>query len=182
MVVQRTLILIKPDAIQRKLAGKILSRFEEDGFTIIKMQKGRMSKELAVKQYRSTETQLTGMGKKTLESMNNSGHVDEIKKLFGTVDPYKIGEQLIEWNRSFMTSSDIIAMILERENAVLRGRELLGKTDPSMAAKGTIRGDFGEDSILNANLESRATKNLVHASDEDGAAIETKLFEDEFFD
>lgn len=181
MVVQRTLILIKPDAIERRLAGKILSRFEEAGFTIIKLKKGRMSKELAKKQYRSTESQLTGMGKKTLESMTTTGHSGEIKKLFGTEDPYKIGEQLIEWNRDFMTSKDIIGMILEADDAVLKGRALLGKTDPSMAAKGTIRGDFGQDSILNANLERRATKNLVHASDEEGAAIEVKLFEEEFF-
>ncbi|MCL4401018.1 MAG: nucleoside-diphosphate kinase [Candidatus Parvarchaeota archaeon] len=182
MALQRTLILIKPDAIQRRLAGKILSRFEEDGFSVIKMRKGRMSQELALKQYRSTETQLTGMGKKTLESMTVNGHGSEVQKLFGTTDPYKIGEQLITWNRSFMTSNDIIAMILERDNAVLRGRELIGKTDPSMAVKGTIRGDFGDDSILNANLERRATRNLVHASDEEGAAIEVKLFENEFFD
>ncbi len=178
---QRTLIMIKPDAVERKLSGKILNRFEEAGFTIVKLRKGRLSQELVKKQYRSTETQLTGMGKKTIESMTVAGKAQEIQTLFGTIDPYKIGEQLIEWNRKFMSSSDVIAMILERENAVLKGRELIGKTDPSMAVNGTIRGDFGEDSILKANLERRATRNLVHASDEEGAVIETKLFEEEFF-
>ncbi len=174
--------MIKPDAVERKLAGRILNRFEEAGFTIVKLQKGRLSHELVEKQYRSTESQLTGMGKKTIESMTAAGKSQEIEKLFGTNDPYKIGEQLIEWNRKFMSSSDVIAMILEREDAILKGRELIGKTDPSMATKGSIRGDFGEDSILKANLERRATRNLVHASDEEGAAIETHLFEEEFFD
>lgn len=178
---ERTLIMLKPDAIERKLAGKIIQRFEEAGFDIVMMRKGKMSMELAEKQYRSTETQLTGMGNKTLESMKASGHEADIDKLFGTQDPYKIGEQLMSWNRKFMTSADIIAMILEREDAVAKGRELIGKTDPSAADKGTIRGDFADDSILNANLEGRATRNLVHASDSDGAKIETELFEKEFF-
>ncbi len=180
-MIEKTLIMIKPDAIERKLTGKIISRFEDSGFSILRMRKGRLSKELAEKQYRSTDTQLTGMGKKTLESMTSSGHEADIKKIFGTNDPYRIGEKLMEWNRKFMISSDIIAMILEREDAVAKGRELIGKTDPSMAAKGTIRGDFADDSILNANLEGRATRNLVHASDSDGAKIETELFEKEFF-
>jgi nucleoside-diphosphate kinase len=180
-MMEKTLVMLKPDAIERQLAGKIIARFEEAGFTISMMRKGRMSMELAEKQYRSTETQLTGMGNKTIESMTSSGHEAEIDKLFGTRDPYKIGEQLMDWNRKFMTSSDIIAMVLEREDAVAKGRELIGKTDPSAAPKGTIRGDFAEDSILQANLEGRATRNLVHASDKDGAQIETNLFEKEFF-
>lgn len=178
---ERTLIMIKPDAMERKLAGKIITRFEEAGFSIASMRKGRMSVEFAQKQYRSTETQLTGMGDKTLESMKSSGHEADIDRLFGTRDPYKIGEQLMSWNRKFMTSADIIAMILEREGAVAKGRELIGKTDPSKAEKGTIRGDFADDSILKANLEGRATRNLVHASDSEGAKIETELFEKEFF-
>ena len=181
MTIQHTLILIKPDAIERKLIGEIISYFERAGFSIIKLKKGRMSRELAVKQYRATESQLTAMGKRTLEATTASGGLAEVMKRFGTTDPYKLGEKIIEWTRTFMTSSDIIAMILEREDAVLKAREIIGKTDPSVAAKGSIRGDFGEDSLLKANLEKRPVKNLVHASDEEGAEIETSLFEKEFF-
>ncbi len=180
-MIEKTLILLKPDAIERKLASKIIERFEEADFTILMMRKGRMSKELSEKHYRSTETQLTGMGNKTIESMSSAGHEIDINRLFSTRDPYKIGEQLMVWNRKFMTSSDIIAIIFESDDAVSKGRDLIGKTDPSAASKGTIRGDFADDSILRANLEGRAVRNLVHASDKDGARIETELFEMEFF-
>ncbi len=181
MAAEKTLIMIKPDAIERKLAGTILSYFENAGFGIVRLKKGRLSESIAVKLYRDTETQLTGMGNKTLESMTSAGFSDEIEKIFGSKEPYEIGKKLIQWTRKFMTSTDIIAMILEGDDAVRKGRELIGKTDPSKAEKGTIRGDFADDSILNANREGRATRNLVHASDSDGADIETKLFEKEFF-
>ncbi len=181
MVMEKTLIMIKPDAIERKLAGTLLSYFEKAGFEIVRLRKGRLSENIATRLYRDTETQLTGMGNKTLESMNSAGFSDEIDRIFGSQEPYEIGKKLVQWTRTFMTSNDVIAMILQTDDAVQKGRDLIGKTDPSKAVKGTIRGDFADDSILNANREGRATRNLVHASDAEGAAIEVKLFEEEFF-
>ncbi len=72
-------------------------------------------------------------------------------------------------------------MILEGENAVKRVRELIGKTDPSVAEKGTIRGDFANDSILKGNLERRSCRNVIHASDGESAPREIELFEKYFF-
>jgi nucleoside-diphosphate kinase len=63
----------------------------------------------------------------------------------------------------FMTSGPILAMVLEGENAVARNRQIMGETDPSKAAPGTIRADFatsidrnavhGSDSLANAKAE-----------------------------
>jgi nucleoside-diphosphate kinase len=69
--------------------------------------------------------------------------------------------------REFMQSSPVIALALTGEGAILRVRELIGPTDSRKAAKGTIRGDYGMDSMLN----------MVHASDSlQTAAIELKRF------
>ena len=67
----------------------------------------------------------------------------------------------------YMSSGPIIAAILEKENAVTDFRTLIGATDPSEAAEGTIRKEFAE---------SKA-KNAVHGSDSDeNAAIEADFF------
>lgn len=67
----------------------------------------------------------------------------------------------------FMSSGPIVAAILEKENAVAAFRELIGATDPSKAAEGTIRKDFA----------SSMGENAVHGSDSDeNAAIEGNFF------
>jgi nucleoside-diphosphate kinase len=76
---------------------------------------------------------------------------------------------------TFMQSSPVIAIALEAENAVEKVRALAGPTDSKKAAKGTIRGDFGVDVMVN----------IVHASDSlDTARIELARFfkADELFD
>ena len=55
-------------------------------------------------------------------------------------------------------------------------RKVTGFTDPVSAEKGTVRGDFGEDSIVKANAEFRPVQNLVHASDAEGAKHELQLW------
>ncbi len=178
---ERTFSFIKPDGVERKLVGKIIARFEDAGLKIVKLKMGRISKELAAQLYADTKEQLEGMGKKTFESMTKAGYQDKIKEIFGTEDPYLIGKQIREWNIEYATSGDVVAMVLEGENAVKRVREIIGKTDPALADKGTIRGDFANDSILNGNMQRRACRNIIHASDGDSAPREIELFEKNFF-
>ena len=56
---------------------------------------------------------------------------------------------------SFITSGDVVAAIIERDNAVSLTREIIGNTNPKEASAGTIRGDFGIS----------ITENSIHASD-----------------
>ncbi len=178
---ETTFSYLKPDAIEGKLVGKIISRLESEGFRIKKIRKGRISKELAEKLYLDSDEQLVGMGNKTLKAMSDANMEDKLIELFGSRDPKQIGRKLNSWNRAYASSTEIIAMELEAENAVLKLREVIGKTDPSLAAKGTIRGDWSKDSIMRANLEKRATKNLIHASDTEGVKRELELFDRYFF-
>ena len=120
MSIERTLVLCKPDAVQRGLVGRIIARFEGKGLKIVGMKMVSVDEPLARRHYQE--------------------HVE--KPFFS---------ELV----SFITSSPVVAMAIEGENAVDVVRKLMGATNPQQAAAGTIRGDYG------LNL----TKNLVHGSD-----------------
>ena len=161
---ERTFFMIKPDGVKRKLIGEIIKRVEKAGLRIVAMKMVRASRKLAEKHYPKTKSQLVGMGKKTIQASLESGDFDQLKKIFRTQDPEKIGLTLRKWMIEFLISGPVVAMVVEGKNAVKKIREISGFTDPSKAKKGTIRGDLGRDSIIKANRERRAVKNLVHAS------------------
>ena len=116
----RTLILVKPDGVQRLLAGRIIGRFEDRGLKIVGLKLVKVDRGLAERHYA----------------------IHGEKPFFrGLVD--------------FITSSPLVAMVLEGPNAIAVVRAMVGATRPHEAAPGTIRGDFA--------LET--AQNLVHASD-----------------
>jgi len=137
---ERTLVLLKPDAVQRRLVGRIISRFEDKGLKIVGMKLMQVTQELAERHY-----------------------AEHREKPFFS--------ELV----SFITSSPIVAMVVEGPGAIDEVRRLMGKTDPREAAPGTIRGDYGLS----------ITQNLVHGSDSpESAAREIPIFfsEGELFD
>ena len=117
---EQTLIVVKPDAFERKLTGTILSRFELKGFLIKELKSYIFTKEKAEEFY--------------------SAHKD--KPFFN---------ELV----SFISSSTVVACILEGENAINIVRLMIGSTQSFEAQPGTIRGDYGLG----------ITKNIIHASD-----------------
>ena len=117
---EQTLIVIKPDAFERKLTGQILSRFENKGFLIRELKSYIFSKEKAEEFY----------------------SVHKNKSFFS---------ELV----SFISSSKVVACILEGENAINTIRLLIGSTRSFDAQPGTIRGDYGLG----------ITNNIIHASD-----------------
>ena len=129
---QRTLFLVKPDAIQRGLAGEIVSRLERRGLKLAGLKLMRVRDELARRLYAAHE------GKPFFD---------------GLVD--------------FITSSPIIAMVVEGKSAIELVRTTMGATSPKDAGPGTIRGD----------LAMVIGRNLVHGSDsEEAAKREVELF------
>jgi nucleoside-diphosphate kinase len=120
-VTERTLLLIKPDGVERRLIGEILGRVERKGLTIAALELRTVSEKLARSHYAEHDG----------------------KPFFGS---------LVE----FITSSPLVAAIIEGPRAIAAIRQLAGGTDPvEKALPGTIRGDFG--------LETQY--NLVHGSD-----------------
>jgi nucleoside-diphosphate kinase len=169
---ERTFVMLKPDAMKDNLAGEIIKRYQDAGLRIVAMKMLQVDRKLAEKHYTVSDEQIIGMGNKTLQSAKDLGKTDSVMKIFGTNEAKKIGMTLREWLIKFIISRPVIAMVLEGEDAIKNVRKITGFTDPSKAEKGTIRGDLGKDSIDKANSDGRATENLVHAS---GSAAEAKF-------
>lgn len=159
---EQTLILAKPDALERGLVGEIIKRFEMKDFRVVALKMVKASKDHIAKHYLATKEQLEGMGNKTLENLAKHGR-DPVK-LLGTKDPMKIGQMINNWNMKFLTSGPVVAMVFQGLHAVEMGRKIVGNTVPAKAELGSIRGDFSVDSPLLANNEQRSVRNLVHAS------------------
>ena len=130
--VQRTLSIVKPDAVAKGATGEILSRFEKAGLRILALKKLRLSEEQA-------------------------------RGFYAVHKARPFYKDLV----AFMTSGPIVVSVLEGKDAVAKNRELMGPTDSTKAAKGTIRGDFGTD----------IERNAVHGSD----AAETARVEIAYF-
>jgi nucleoside-diphosphate kinase len=160
---EKTLVLLKPDAVQRGLVGEIISRFEKTGLKLLAAKMVRPSEDLANKHYPTDRHEfIEGMGHKTLGDYRKSGlnPVDN----FGSDNPHDIGLQVQKWLVDFLLSGPVVALVMQGDNAIALVREVAGNTIPILAEPGTIRGDHSDDSPSKANVEKRAIKNLVHAS------------------
>lgn len=132
MAIERTLSIIKPDAVTKNVIGEILTRFEKNGLKIV-----------AAKMMHLTHEQAEGFYAVHKE---RPFYLDLVK---------------------FMTCGPVMIQVLEGEGAIAKNREIMGATDPKVAAVGTIRADFA------ASIDA----NAVHGSD----AIETAKQEISFF-
>lgn len=142
--VEKTLVLFKPDALQRGVVGEILTRFERVGLKII------ATKMIAP------------------DRAHYYKHYEEIGKMVT-----RRGEETFNITLDLMLQGPVIAMVFEGVEAVALVRKLVGTTEPKSAAPGTIRGDFSHMSFGFADSAKKGIPNLIHASgDPDEAALE----------
>ncbi len=151
-MVQRTLILIKPDAMEKNLADEIIRRYEVGGLKVVERKEMTAPMDIIEKHYPMDPNYLKSIGEKTIAAGQAVKSAEDQ------------GRKVVSWLRKFITSGPIIALVLEGEDAVKMARKITGFTDPATAEKGTIRGDLGTDNILDANREERPVYNLIHAS------------------
>ena len=160
---EKTLIVLKPDAILRSLTGEIIARFEKAGLKIVAAKMISVPKELAEKHYPADRKELwVGIGNKTLSHYKEME--EDAKKLLGTDDPAEIGKLARVWLLDYITSGPVLAAVFEGPHAVEIVRKIVGHTLPLKSAPGTIRGDYSFDSSFLANNAKRAIINLIHAS------------------
>jgi nucleoside-diphosphate kinase len=161
-VIEKTLVLIKPDVLKRAILGKVIQKFEDAGLKIIAAKTINFSTNQAKKFYPGLKSWKIGIGIKVVERFQ--GHGLDTQKELGTTDALIIGERIHDWSIKYLTTDKTIAFIIEGPHAIKRVKQIIGPTEPLEAPRGTIRGDFCTDSIVNANLDGRAINNLVHRS------------------
>jgi nucleoside-diphosphate kinase len=133
--VEKTLVLFKPDALQRGVVGEILTRFERVGLKIV-------------------GTKMIAPGRDHYYK-----HYEEIGKMVT-----RRGEETFNITLDLMLDGPVIAMVFEGVEAVALVRKLVGTTEPKSALPGTIRGDFSHMSFGFADNAKKGIPNLIHAS------------------
>jgi len=157
MTVERTLILAKPDAVQRGLVGEIIKRFEQKGFKIAGIKMVHANQEQLGEHYADDPEWKKSVGEKTLEVAKKKGiEMNETAE--------EIGNRIRNWNMEGLQINPIVAIVFEGHHAVEIGRKIVGNTEPRQAHPGTIRGDFTAESYAIADKNKRVIRNLVHAS------------------
>ena len=124
---ERTLAIIKPDAVGRNLAGNILARLQSEGFVVLGLKMIRLSQ-------------------------------DDAKRFYAVHRERPFFDSLT----SYMASGPIMPLLLQRDEAITTLRDVMGATDPSQAAPGTLRQEFGVD----------VEKNSIHGSDSPASAAQ----------
>lgn len=165
---ERTLVILKPDAVERRLIGEVLGRFEKTGLDVVGLRRERADQGRVREHYPSDDAWLGTVGQKTLDDYERQGI--DAQATLGTSDPVAIGKQVKEWLVDFLTSGDVVVAVVEGNRAIEAVRKIVGNTLPVLAAPGSIRGDFSTDSPDLANAEARPVRNLIHASGDQAEA------------
>ncbi len=141
---ERTLIILKPDTVQRGIVGEILTRFERAGLKIV--------------------------GTKMLQPSYDHfyHHYETIGKMIS-----RRGQKAFDVTLDMMQTGPVIAYVLEGVEAVSLVRKMVGTTEPKSALPGTIRGDYAHVSFSHADEQDLGIANIIHASgDPEEAALE----------
>lgn len=155
---ERTLVLIKPDGIERSLVGEIVGRFERVGLKLVGVKMLVPEAKHVEQHYTLDPNWRVVTGEKTIQSYIKKGLKPP------STDPLKITAVILKNLVKYMTSGPVIAMVWQGAHAVPLVRKLVGGTEPLTSDVGSIRGDFVLDSYQMSDTDSRAIRNLIHAS------------------
>ena len=155
---ERTLVLIKPDGIQRSLIGEIISRYERTGLKLIALKLVLPTEQLVERHYLVDPDWKRKTGEKSINAYQAKGLEPPM------TNPEKLGEEVLNKLKKYLTSGPVIAMVWQGMNAVGVIRKITGATEPLTSDVGTIRGDLTIDSYDIADIDARSVRNLIHAS------------------
>lgn len=155
---EKTLVIIKPDGIQRSLIGEVIKRYERTGLKLIAMKMIIPTRTQIEKHYTVDPEWLFKCGNKAILSYKEKGVTPPSE------NPIDIGKSILEKLKNYMTSGPVIAMIWTGMNAIGVVRKITGSTEPLSSDVGSIRGDLTIDSYQIADTSDRSVRNLIHAS------------------
>jgi nucleoside-diphosphate kinase len=160
---ERALVLVKPDGVERGLVGRVISRFETAGLKVIAIKMVKASREMAGKHYIDDDEWLLSVGKKTKQSYVEKG-----------IKSTKTEREIGLWVRSMLmdeiTRIPVVAIVFEGNSANEVARKIAGATEPRKADPASIRGTYSCDSYAAADNSKRPVRNIVHVSESSVAA------------
>lgn len=155
---ERTLVVIKPDGVQRSLMGEIIKRLERVGLKMAGAKFFVPSEEQVEKHYLLDPGWKKSVGEKAIESYKKKGQEPP------SSDPIEVGDRVLEGLIKYLTSGPVLAMVWQGAHSIELVRKIVGGTEPRSSDVGTIRGDYVLDSYQMADTDKRAVRNLIHAS------------------
>lgn len=167
---ERSLVIIKPDGIQRSLVGEIITRFERVGLKMVAMKMIVAQDDQVWTHYNKKDEWFQAKGENMIQNRKDAGlPVDK--------EAIEYGRDIIGVLVKYMTASPVIVMVLEGNAATTVVTKIVGDTAPTAADIGTIRGDLAIDSFQIANIDERGVRNLIHCSEDPSEAErETKIW------
>ncbi len=155
---ERSLIIIKPDGVQRSLVGEVIKRYERVGLKLVGVKMVVPTAEHVEKHYTLDPTWRQRNGEKSIKGYKDKGQTPP------TEDPMEMSAMTLEKLKKYLSSGPVVPMIWQGLHAVQVIRKLTGGTEPLTSDVGTIRGDFVLDSYKISDDDKRAVRNVIHAS------------------
>ena len=155
---ERTLVILKPDAVQRGLIGEVINRIEKTGLKLIALKITMATEEQLLTHYNKDDVWFLKKGELALKEREAAGMPIEKEAI-------EYGKDIVRALIKFMTCGPIVPMIFEGNQAAGIVKKLVGSTEPLNSDAGTLRGDYTIDSYGLAGADERAVRNLIHCSD-----------------
>jgi nucleoside-diphosphate kinase len=155
---ERTLVIVKPDGVQRSLVGEVIKRYEQVGLKLVGMKMLVPTAEMIEQHYTLDPNWRRVTGEKTIHAYEEKGMPPP------SHDPLEITAVILANLKKYMTSGPVVFMVLQGAHAVKIVRKITGGTEPLSSDVGTIRGDYVLDSYEMADRDGRAVRNVIHAS------------------
>lgn len=155
---ERTLVILKPDAVQRGLIGEVIKRIEKTGLKLIAIKMVNATEEQLWAHYNKDDEWFSKKGTRTIEERTSLGLPVEKEAI-------EYGKDIVRALVKFMSCGPVVPMVWEGNQAVGIVKKIVGSTEPLTSDGGTIRGDYTLDSYELSSLDGRAVRNLIHCSD-----------------
>lgn len=155
---ERALVVIKPDGMEKKIIGKVITKFEDNGLKVVGVKMAKANSALVGRHYIADEKWLSNVGK-------NAKAADAKRGIVTKETERQIGMRIRSYLMKELTRSPVVAIVLEGKDANKNARQIAGSTEPKSAGPSTIRGTFSTDTYKLADKEKRAIRNIVHVSD-----------------
>ncbi len=155
---EQTLVIIKPDGVQRTLIGEVIKRYERIGLKLVAMKMLVPTADHIEAHYTLDPDWMKVTGEKRIKSALDKGEKPP------HTDPLEITKVVLANLKKYMTSGPVVAMVWQGAHAVKIVRKITGGTEPLTSDVGTIRGDYVLDSYVLAETDGRSVRNVIHAS------------------